>query len=44
MSRSYKRLLSMFGRFGVTGSVSDLATDQSQKQHTEHKIKADETD
>ena len=34
----------MYGRYGVTGSVTDLATDQNQKQQTEHKIKADEAD
>src|SRR5262249_50876331 len=44
MSRSWRRLLSLFGWQGVTGSVTDLATDQSQKQQTEHKIEAGEAD
>src|SRR5262249_35004257 len=44
MSRSYRRLLSLYGRYGVTGSVTDLATDQNQKQQTEHKIEVDEAD
>src|SRR5438552_2690612 len=44
MSRSYRRLLSMPGQYGVTGSVTDLATYQKQKQHTEHKVKADKAD
>src|SRR5271170_3781265 len=44
MPRSYGRLLSVYGRYGVTGSVTDLATDQKQKQQTEHRIEADEAD
>src|SRR4029079_4036027 len=34
----------MSGHSGVTGSVTELATDQSQKQHAEHKVKADKAD
>ena len=29
---------------GLIGSMTDLASDQNQKQQTEHKIKADEAD
>src|SRR5438477_10698025 len=44
MPRSYRRLLSLYGRYGVTRSVTDLAADEKQKQKTEHKIESDEAD
>src|ERR1700688_4168595 len=44
MWRSYRRLLSRSCWWDVTGSATDLATDQTEKQHTEYEIKADEAD
>src|SRR6476619_1278216 len=44
MSRSYRSLLMRCTQHFVTWPVTDLASDQKQKQQAKHKIEADEAD